>query len=79
MNNLGLGPDPNYFPQTKPTDLEAKKMFAIAIVWIVTHIMTNFLYIFGEENPKLILVALLVMKLLGQYSDTLEMIMMRGS
>ena len=39
-------------PSRKPTELERKKMIAIAMAWIVKKVMTNFLYTFGGENRR---------------------------
>ena len=39
-------------PIRKPSDLERKKMAAIAFGWIVKHIMSNFLYTFNGQDRK---------------------------
>ena len=39
-------------PKRTPNDQERKKMTAIAIGWLVRHIMSNFLCTFGGENIK---------------------------
>ena len=39
-------------PIRKPTNQEKKKITAIAMGWLVKHIMTNFLYTFGGEDRR---------------------------
>ena len=39
-------------PGRKPSDQERKRLTAIAMGWLVWHIMTNFLYNFGGEDRR---------------------------
>ena len=39
-------------PTRKPTDQEKKKLTAIAMAWLVRHIMTNFIYTFGGVDRR---------------------------
>ena len=39
-------------PKRSPSNLERKKMSAMAMGWIVKHTMPNFLYTFGGEDRK---------------------------